>query len=140
MLLDAGTRLVTRAAEKVLTDPRGQEALARAVGMAQRGRRRVEELQQRLMQAAGIPARQDYQELAKQLARIKRKARDPPRRWRRRRDRPRGRRRAGTGVRTSSAARRKRRIPLIPLTDPGPGDMLRRLAAGRSAQRSSKGV
>lgn len=76
MLLDAGTRLVTRAAEKVLTDPRGQEALARAVGMAQRGRRRVEELQQRLMQAAGIPARQDYQELAKQLARIKRKARD----------------------------------------------------------------
>jgi hypothetical protein len=75
-LLDAGTRFVSRAAEKVLTDPRGQEAVARAVGMAQRGRRRVEELQQRLMQAAGIPGREDYQELAKQLARIKRKARE----------------------------------------------------------------
>jgi hypothetical protein len=75
-LLAAGTRLVARAAEKVLTDPRGQEALARAVGMAQRGRRRVEELQERVMQAAGIPGRQDYQDLAKQLARIKRQARE----------------------------------------------------------------
>jgi hypothetical protein len=75
-LLEAGTRLVSRAAEKVLTDPRGQDAVARAIGMAQRGRRRVEEMQQRVMQAAGIPGREDYQELAKQLARIKRKARE----------------------------------------------------------------
>jgi len=75
-LFDAGTRLVARAAGKVLSDPRGQEALARAVGLAQRGRRRVEEVQEKLMAAAGIPGRQDYQDLAKQLARIKRKARD----------------------------------------------------------------
>jgi hypothetical protein len=75
-LIDGGTRFVSRAAEKVLNDPRGQDAVARAVGLAQRGRRRVEELQERLMQAAGIPGRQDYQDLAKQLARIKRKARE----------------------------------------------------------------
>ncbi len=75
-LFEAGTRFVSRAAEKVLSDPRGQDAVARAVGMAQRGRRRVEEVQERLMQAAGIPVRQDYQDLAKQLARIKRKARE----------------------------------------------------------------
>jgi hypothetical protein len=75
-LIDGGTRLVSRAAEKVMNDPRGQDAVARAFGLAQRGRRRVEELQERLMQAAGIPGRQDYQELAKQLARLKRKARD----------------------------------------------------------------
>lgn len=75
-LLDAGTRLVARAAGKVLEDPRGQEALARAVGLAQRGKKTVEELQERLMAAAGVPGRQDYRELAKQLARIKRKARD----------------------------------------------------------------
>jgi hypothetical protein len=75
-LLDAGTRLVARAAGRVLADPRGQEALARAVGLAQRGRQRVEAVQEKLMAAAGIPGRQDYQELAKQLARIKRKARD----------------------------------------------------------------
>jgi hypothetical protein len=75
-LFEAGTRLVSFAAERVLSDPRGQEAVARAVGMAQRGRRRMEEVQERLMQVAGIPGRQDYQELAKQLARIKRKARD----------------------------------------------------------------
>jgi hypothetical protein len=75
-LLDAGARLVARAAGKVLSDPRGQEAIARAVGFAQRGRRRVEEAQEKLMAAAGIPGRQDYEELAKQLARIKRKARE----------------------------------------------------------------
>ncbi len=75
-LLDGGTRLVSRAAEKVLNDPRGQDAVARAVGLAQRGRRRVEALQERVMQVAGIPGRQDVQDLAKQLARIKRKARE----------------------------------------------------------------
>ncbi len=75
-LLEGGTRLVSRAAEKVMNDPRGQDAVARAVGLAQRGRRRVEELQERVMQAAGIPGRQEYQDLAKQLARIKRKARE----------------------------------------------------------------
>jgi hypothetical protein len=75
-LLDGGARFVSRAAERVMNDPRGQDAVARAVGLAQRGRRRVEELQERLMHAAGIPGRQDYQDLAKQLARIKRKARE----------------------------------------------------------------
>ncbi len=75
-LLDAGTRFVARAAEKVLSDPRGQDAVARAIGLAQRGKRRVEQVQERLMAAAGVPGRQDYQDLAKQLARIKRKARE----------------------------------------------------------------
>jgi len=75
-LFEAGTRLVSRAAERVLNDPRGQDAVARAVGLAQRGRRRVEEVQERLMKAAGIPGRQEYDEMAKQLARIKRKARE----------------------------------------------------------------
>jgi len=75
-LLETGVRMVARAADNVMRDPRGQEAVARAVGLAQRGKRRVEELQERMMEAAGIPGRQDYQDLAKQLARIKRKARE----------------------------------------------------------------
>jgi hypothetical protein len=75
-LLDGGVRLASRTAEKVLNDPRGQEAVARAVGLAQRGRRRLEELQERLMRAAGIPGRQDYDDLARRLARLKRKARE----------------------------------------------------------------
>jgi hypothetical protein len=79
-LLDGGVRLVARAAEKVLNDPRGQEAVARAIGLAQRGGRRVAGLQERLMRAAGIPGRQDYDELAKRLARLKRKARELSRR------------------------------------------------------------
>ena len=75
-ILSSGTKLVSRAADTLLRDPRGQEALARAVGLAQRGRRRLEEVQGRVMEAAGIPGRQDYQELARQLARLKRKARE----------------------------------------------------------------
>jgi hypothetical protein len=75
-LLESGTRMVVQAAEAVMKDPRGQEAVARAIGAAQRGRKRFEEAQERLMRAAGIPGRQDYQDLAKQLARIKRKARE----------------------------------------------------------------
>ena len=75
-LFDTGTRLVTRAAETVLRDPRGQEAVARAIGAAQRGRKRFEDLQTRAMRLAGVPGRQEVQDLAKQLARIKRKARE----------------------------------------------------------------
>ncbi len=75
-VVDAGTRLVSRAAGRVLKDPRGQEVLARAVGLAQRGRRRLSELQERVLSTAGVPARRDYEELARQLARIKRKARE----------------------------------------------------------------
>jgi hypothetical protein len=76
LLVDGGAALVSRAAERILSDPRGQEAVARAVGLAQRGRRKVEEAQERVMRAAGIPGRQDVQDLAKQLARLKRKARE----------------------------------------------------------------
>lgn len=76
VLLETGTRFVSRAAERVLKDPRGQEVMARAVGFAQRGRRRLSELQERVLTTAGIPARRDYEDLARQLARIKRKARE----------------------------------------------------------------
>ncbi|MFL5275802.1 MAG: hypothetical protein ACJ79T_04975 [Myxococcales bacterium] len=75
-LFELGAKLVSGAAERVLNDPRGQDAVARAVGLAQRGRRRMEDVQQRVMKAAGIPGRQEYDELAKQLARLKRKARE----------------------------------------------------------------
>jgi hypothetical protein len=76
LLVDAAARAVARTADRVMSDPRGQEAVARAVGLAQRGKQRLEEAQQRVMAAAGIPGRQDYDDLAKRLARIKRKARD----------------------------------------------------------------
>jgi len=75
-IFEKGTKLVARAAETVMNDQRGQDAIARAVGLAQRGKRRLEEAQERFMKAAGIPGRQEYQDLARQLARIKRKARE----------------------------------------------------------------
>jgi len=75
-LVDLGMRAAGDAAGAVLRDPRGQEVVARAVGVAQRGKQRIEAAQARMMKAAGIPGRQEYQDLAKQLARIKRKARE----------------------------------------------------------------
>lgn len=75
-LFEAGTRFVSRAAQAVMESPRGQDAVARAVGFAQRGRRRMEEVQERVLAAAGIPGRKDYEDLARQLARIKRKTRE----------------------------------------------------------------
>lgn len=76
MLLETGARAVSRAAQRVLKDPRGQDVLARAVGIAQRGRRRLSDLQERVLSTAGVPGRRDYEDLARQLARIKRKARE----------------------------------------------------------------
>jgi len=76
LVVEAGTKFVARAADTVMNDPRGKEAVATAVGLAQRGKKRLEEAQERLLRAAGIPGREEYDELARQLARIKRKARD----------------------------------------------------------------
>lgn len=75
-LLEAGSRFVSRATQAVLENPRGQEVVARAVGMAQSGRRRIEQVQERVLAVAGLPRRKDYEDLARQLARIKRKTRE----------------------------------------------------------------
>lgn len=75
-LLESGAKAVGRAAGAVLSDARGQEALARAVGVAQRGLQVFEAVQERALHAAGLAAKPDYQELRKQVARIKRKARE----------------------------------------------------------------
>lgn len=75
-LLEQGARAVSRAADALLSDPRGQEAMARAVGLAQRGLRTFEAVQERALHAAGLAARPDYHELRKQVARLKRKARE----------------------------------------------------------------
>jgi hypothetical protein len=75
-LFEAGTRFLSRATHAVLESPRGQEVFARAVGLAQRGRQRLEGAQERVLAAAGIPGRKDYEDLARQLARIKRKTRE----------------------------------------------------------------
>jgi hypothetical protein len=74
--IEQGARVVGRAAGAVMSDPRGQEALARAVGLAQRGRQVFEAVQERALHAAGLAARPDYDELRKQVARLKRKTRE----------------------------------------------------------------
>jgi len=76
LLFEEGARAVGRAAGAVLSDPRGQEALARAVGLAQRGLHLFESAQEAALHALGLAARPDYQELRKQVARLKRKTRE----------------------------------------------------------------
>lgn len=75
-LLEHGVRAASRAAKVVLEDPRGQEVLAAAVGAAQKGKRQVEEIQGRVLRAAGLPSKGDYDDVAKSMARLKRKIRD----------------------------------------------------------------
>jgi len=80
--VEEGTRALTRAAARLLDDPRGQEAVARAVGLAQKGLQAFGAVQERALHAAGLAARPDTEELRKQLARLKRKIRDLDRRTR----------------------------------------------------------
>ncbi len=75
-IVERGTRLLSRAAEAVMRDPRGQEAVARAVGAAQRGRKRLEALEERVLHAVGLPARPDFDAVAKRMAHLKRQLRD----------------------------------------------------------------
>jgi hypothetical protein len=76
ILLERGAKAVGRVAGAVVSDPRGQEAMARAVGLAQRSLRLFEAAQEHALHAAGLAARPDYNELRKQVARLKRKARE----------------------------------------------------------------
>ena len=75
-LLAQGTKVVGRAAGAVLSDRRGQEVMARAVGLAQRGLHAFESVQERALHAAGLAARPDYAALRKQVARLRRKTRE----------------------------------------------------------------
>ncbi len=75
-LVDQGVRAASRAAKLVLEDPRGQEVLAAAVGAAQKGKRQLEEVQGRVLRVAGLPSKGDYEDVARSMARLKRKLRD----------------------------------------------------------------
>jgi hypothetical protein len=75
-VLNEAGRVAGKAAGRMLQDPRGQDAVARAVGAAQRGKQLLDEVQEKTLHAVGLAARQDHQDLRKQIARIKRKARE----------------------------------------------------------------
>ncbi len=55
---------------------RARDAAATAVGLAQRGKKRIDEAQERVLHALGLAAREDYAEVAKHMARLKRKVRE----------------------------------------------------------------
>ena len=76
MLVERGARIAGRAAKTMLDDPRGQEVLAAAVGIAQRGMKRLGAVQERVLRAAGLPAKADYEDVSRQVARLKRKIRE----------------------------------------------------------------
>lgn len=75
-LLEAGARAASRAARAVADSGRAREAAATAVGAAQRGKRRLDQAQERVLHALGLAARDDYAEVARRMARLKRKVRD----------------------------------------------------------------
>jgi hypothetical protein len=73
-LIASGARLAIEAAERLLSDPRGREALARASELAQKAVQGLEDLAGRAAHAAGIPGEAEYRELQERLARIQEKA------------------------------------------------------------------
>ncbi len=75
-LLETGAEAASRAARAVADSDRAREAAAAAVGLAQRGKRRLDEAQERVLHALGLAAREDYAEVAKRMARLKRKVRE----------------------------------------------------------------
>jgi polyhydroxyalkanoate synthesis regulator phasin len=76
LLVEQGVRLATQAARTVMDDRRGQEAVATAVGLAQKGMKQLEGVQEQVLHAVGLPSKTDYEDVAKQMARLKRKIRD----------------------------------------------------------------
>jgi hypothetical protein len=75
-LLERGVRMAIDAAEKVIGDPRGREAVSLASELAQKAVRMLEELQAAAVRAAGVPSRDEHRELAEKVARIQKKAQD----------------------------------------------------------------
>ena len=76
MLAEQAAHLVGRAAKAILDDPRSRDILAAAVGVAQRGQKRLGAVQERVLRAAGLPAKADYEDVSRQVARLKRKIRE----------------------------------------------------------------
>lgn len=75
-LLERGVQLAIEAAEKVLGDPRGREAVALASELAQKAVRKLEELQSAALRATGVPSREDYRDLKERVAQVQRKAQE----------------------------------------------------------------
>ncbi|HEY6105455.1 MAG TPA: hypothetical protein VIV59_05715 [Anaeromyxobacteraceae bacterium] len=75
-LLEAGAEVASRTARAVAESDRARDAAAAAVGLAQRGRKRLDEAQERVLHVLGLAAREDYAEVAKRMARLKRKVRE----------------------------------------------------------------
>jgi hypothetical protein len=75
-LLERGVRLAIEAAEKVIGDPRGREAIGLASELAQKAVKKLEELQAAAVKAVGVPSRDEYRELRVRVDEIQRKARD----------------------------------------------------------------
>jgi polyhydroxyalkanoate synthesis regulator phasin len=75
-LLERGVRLAIDAAEKVLGDPRGREAVSLASDLAQKAVKKLEELQSAVVRRAGVPTREDLRELEERVAKIQQKAKD----------------------------------------------------------------
>ncbi len=75
-LLETGARAASQVARTVADSDRARDVAAAAVGVAQRGKKRLDEAQERVLHALGLAARDDYAAVAKRMARLKRKVRE----------------------------------------------------------------
>ncbi|HSM93291.1 MAG TPA: hypothetical protein VLT47_10415 [Anaeromyxobacteraceae bacterium] len=76
-LLEFGVKLAIDASEKLLGDPRGQEAVTAASELAQKALQKLQDLQASAARAVGGgPTREELRALEAQVERIQRQARD----------------------------------------------------------------
>jgi len=75
-ILETGAWAAAQVARTVADSDRARDAAAAAVGMAQRGKKRLDQAQERVLHVLGLAARDDYAEVAKRMARLKRKVRE----------------------------------------------------------------
>ena len=75
-LLEEGARALSKAAGRIASAGPGNEAMARAVGAAQRGLQALSAVQEQALHTVGLAAKPDYDEVKKRLARLKRKVKE----------------------------------------------------------------
>ena len=70
---DSALKLTNSAMEKLLEDPERATRIAAAAGAVQRGKKRLDEAQDRALESMGFASRAEYKDIGKRLGAAKRR-------------------------------------------------------------------
>jgi hypothetical protein len=75
-LRERAAELGIKAMGKLFEDPRRADAIARAIGAAQRAKQALDEAQEKALRAAGLVTREDIKDAGKRISAMKRRVRE----------------------------------------------------------------